>query len=105
MSQFLHVVEFVVAALGGLAFLVGYHVRAHGAWRYSREGRHMFSFTAVIAITFTFAVAVRVVDIPGIDIIAHVLYSLIGLLLWQRFWLMWRATGRAREQRKLRSVE
>jgi hypothetical protein len=77
-------VEFVLAALLGWAFVITYQLRTHGAWRRSATGWHLMTFTATLAVVFTLAAIVRVVDIPGIAYIAVALYAaIVGGLAWR----------------------
>jgi hypothetical protein len=98
MIHTLALVEFVAGALLGWAFVITYQWRTHGAWRRSATGWHLMTFTATLAVIFTLAVAVRVVDIPGIRVIAVVLYGGLVLGLAWRLALLATATRQRREQ-------
>lgn len=78
------IIEYVLGALAGWAFVLTYQLRTHGAWRGSREGWHLMTFTTTLAVIFTLAVVVRVVDVPGIHVIAVVLYgAIVAGLIWR----------------------
>lgn len=89
------IAAFAVAALAGWSFVIGYAWRTRGN-RHPTLWWHLTLFTGVIAVVFTLAIVVRVIDIPGIEYIARVLYWAIALLLVQRTVLMFRATRKRR---------
>ena len=87
-------IEYVLGALAGWAFVITYHWRTHGAWHRSAMGWHLMTFTATLAVVFTLAVIVRVVDVPGIHLIAVLLYGgIVAGLIW-RYFLLASATKR-----------
>lgn len=94
------VVEYVLGALFGWAFVAAYAWRTRGGWKRSREGWHLMTFTATLAVIFTLAVVVRVVDVPGIRVIAVVLYGAIVVGLGWRLALVIAATKHSRDRRK-----
>lgn len=97
MIHTLMLTEFILGALAGWAFVITYQLRTHGRWRRSATGWHLMTFTATLAVIFTLAVASRVVAIPGIRIIAPVLYGLIVAGLFWRLVLLATATKPRRE--------
>lgn len=89
-------VEFILGALLGWAFVITYQLRTHGGWRRSATGWHLMTFTATLAVVFTLAALVRVVAIPGIGYIAVALYALIVAGLAWRLALLATATKQRR---------
>lgn len=88
----------VLVALGAVPawlFVIGYSIRTHGGWRDSAEGRHLMSFTLVVALFLSLALTARVLGHPvWLTFVAVVLYGCVAYLLWRRFYLMMRATRR-----------
>ena len=87
----------IVSALAGWGFVLAYQVRTRGAWRRTALGWHLMTFTACIALIFSFIVLIRVIGPwSWLPVAAVALYWLVALLLVQRFVLMLLATRRER---------
>ncbi|HLR94280.1 MAG TPA: hypothetical protein VK053_07135 [Jiangellaceae bacterium] len=80
-----------------LSFLVTYHVKTRGDWRWSHMGRHLFIFTACIALvaglwTTVFVAAVADVDLPRwFDWLRLAAFASIPAVLFWRLRLLVRA--------------
>lgn len=105
----IHHIMFIIAVglrTAAMLFAAGFVLRYwHMPWRATREGRHLMSFSAVVAITLAVATANQVIaaldDVPapprddgaypGRIEIAVVLYAWIAFEMWRRNRLLTRA--------------
>lgn len=100
----IHLLGTIGLLAGGAAatlFVILYHLSAR--WWTSEEGRHLMSFTGVMAVVLDF-VAIRTLTVSSphvslaIEIIRLVIYGLVGGLLVWRLWMLYRIQIRPRRR-------
>lgn len=89
--------EVLAGAAGALASVVWYFVRAR--WWRTEMGRHLMSYTSVIALLLALLVLRKVVgDYPGRAAVSTVALAALDYVIWRRLWLLVRALGRRRDE-------
>ena len=99
MTHALAMIALVFAALGALTFVVVYELAAD--WRSTPLGRNVMAFMAAVAVLLALAIVRSFV--PWLD--EHVdamragSFTLVGLIIWQRVYLLLRAQFTTSERR------
>lgn len=94
----------IVSTLLALAIVVLYHLSS--PWRRSEAGRHLMTFTAVIAVVLLLT-AIRVVagaglDTPWFQWVRTVVFVGVPIVLAWRLAILWRAQFRGRSWAEIR---
>lgn len=98
----LHQVVWVLIALFGVVncgiFVVGYHIKSQGTWRYYPMGRHLMALAGVLGVIFGLIAASQWWGPLGFWIWATSLLTL-NLVILQRNWMLftrkWRSSASA----------
>lgn len=91
--QWIGLVLIVAGAIPSTVFTF-YYGLAVDWWR-SREGVHLFGFTATVALLLDLSLLLKITGLfPGVLILALVIYAAIAVFMWQRLWMLRRAQSR-----------
>jgi len=100
------VVEFVIALLALIFFVVGYVASSHGRALRTPEGRHMVFFRGSLVAFMAMGIAHNLVaDYPGRDVIRVGIVGVFALASIQGGVLMFRAQRRVRREARAASTE
>lgn len=93
MTGILATIVLVAALVPATLFPIAYHRMA--PWRSSEMGRHLMSFTAILAALLWWTLTRRVFgDYPFRIWIGLGLFAVFAALLWHRLYLLYKAQGR-----------
>lgn len=87
--QLVNVVLFVVGTVAAVVSPPCYHVWTRGAWRRTREGRHLMAYMTVLAVALGLTAFAAFVAAPWLIYVAPFVYAALAFVLWQRLWLIW----------------
>jgi uncharacterized protein YggT (Ycf19 family) len=86
----------IIGALSCLIFVIGYHVKTQGTWRYYPMGQHLMGFIVALVVPFALLIVALLGVHPSPWIWVGALAG-VDVFLIQRLWLLfarkWRSTG------------